>query len=400
MIKLNLTNLFVIALILFFFHPPSAIANPLDEKNIFERFKKPMPEVTELTKEELFAVTRPVKDKPYNQDVLAYTMRVPKDWTDSGSKSSSNFVLSEKLFLELNSFYGKPTPFGRSRIEIQALNMEDNLTVEQWYLKYILDGGMTTEGFVTHDYDKIESLMVVMEQDFSYYLRTLAIKNENKIIMVKYYVPVNFISEEAVMQAAVIGTFELTSPQPPREIDSEVYRFLDVAEIKYPIGWKVYAKPMRSVDYMDINMVNLEEVQTSINHVNKVSVSSNGKIDVTVVATSNQSTLIDEVNKYKKKIELSGVLIGEKTDGYGEFEYNEDMDFALTDIYLGVDSTNNQNEYEFWFSVLVGGNYYYFIMLLTPSRNDNFPTWAENVQNYKFILANFKPMSGAFLERQ
>ncbi len=391
-------QIFAFALFLTTAAPPTpAFAS---DTGIFERFKKPMMEIPELSQDDFTTQSRPVKDMPYDQKSLAYSMRIPKAWQASEARSSSNFMLSEKLFLELNAFYGPASAFGRSRIEIQALKMEKNLNAEQWYLKYILESGSTTEGFVTHDDNKVETLMVVMEQDFSYYLRTLVVKNENQIIMVKYYVPVNFMKEEAATQAAVIGSFEVTYPLPAKEAPSEIYRFLDVAELKYPLGWKIYSSPMRSVDYMDISMVNLEDTGAPQNTSNNVSVSSNGKIDITLVATSEKNTLLDEIAEYKKKIELSGVLIGEKALGYGEFQYDEDMDFALTEVYSGVDSTNNQTEYEFWFTAFVGGNYYYFVMLLTPSRNENFPIWADNIQNYKYIISSMKPMSGAFLERQ
>ncbi len=368
-----------------------------ESEDIFARFQKPMPEVTPIEKDDFFTQTRPIKDIPYNQDALGYTMRIPKDWIDTDSKSSSNFILSEKLFLDLNGFYGPASHFGRSRIEIQALNLDSKLTIEQWYLKYVLEAGMTPEGFVTHNPNKVESLMVVMESDFSYYLRTLVLRNENKVIMVKYFVPVGFIQQEASMQAAVIDSFELLKVMPSAPPASEVYRFLDVAELSYPVGWKVYAQPMRSVDYMDATLVNVEGVPGGGNKGNS---SSNGKLDVSLVLTSDERTLIDEIMNYKKKMELSGVLIGDKYVGYGEFKHSEEMDFGISEVYRGVDSSNNQSEYEFWFSVLVGGNYYYFMMLLTPSRNENFSIWAENVQNYHFILENFKPMSGAYLERQ
>lgn len=355
-----------------------------------------MPDISLIEQSEFIAQTRPVKDIPYNQDALGYTLRIPKDWLDTESKSSSNFILSEKLFLELNSFYGPASPFGRSRIEIQALSLESNLTIEQWYLSYILEAGMTPEGFITHSADKVESLMVVMEDDYSYYLRTLVVRNENKIIMLKYYVPVGFMQEKAAMQASVLNSFDVLKDIPRNPIDSEVYRFLDVAELKYAPEWKVYAAPMRSVDYMDATLVNLENSggsQTSRNS------PSQGKVDVTLVLISDEKTLIEEIMDYKKKMETSGVLVGEKYIGYGETKYNEKMDFGISEVYKGVDSRNNQSEYEFWFTVLIGGNYYYFVMLLTPSRNENFTVWANNIQNYHFMIENFKPMSGAYLER-
>lgn len=363
------------------------------EVDIFERFKKDMPEIAEMDKEEFISKTRPIKDTPYNQKSLAYSIRIPKDWIATQQKSSGNFVLSEKLFLELNRFYGPASPFGRSRIEIEALNLDTNLTVEQWYLKYILEAGMTTEGLVVHNRDRVESLVVAMDGEFSYYLRTLVVRNENKVIMAKYYVPVSFMQQEASMQQAVIGSFQILYQTERKQIDSNVYRFLDVAEVRYPKTWEVFSKPMRAVDYMDAALINVEGGRGT-------SSSSNGKVDITVVLQSDKRTLIEEIAAYKKKIQLNGLLVGDKIKGYGDFNHSKEMDFGISEVYRGIDSTNNQSEYEFWFSVLVGGNYYYLMMLLTPSRNDNFSIWANNVQNYHFILENFQPMSGAYLERQ
>ncbi len=389
----NVLKLFCLTIILCFSYVSSAHA---EKKDIFDRFKKSMPEIPLIEQGEFIAQTRPVKDVPYNQDALGYTLRIPKDWLDTESKSSSNFMLSEKLFLELNSFYGPASPFGRSRIEIQALSLESNLTIEQWYLAYILEAGMTPEGFVTHSADKVESLMVVMEKDYSYYLRTLVVRNENKIIMLRYYVPVGFMQEEAAMQASVVNSFGILKEIPKSPMKSEIYRFLDVAELRYGTQWKVFAAPMRSVDYLDATLVNLENGGSG-----KVSTNSpsQGKIDVSLILISDEKTLVEEIMEYKKKMELNGVLVGEKYIGYGEMVYNEKMDFGISEVYKGIDSRNNQSEYEFWFTVLIGGNYYYFMMLLTPSRNDNFAVWASNVQNFRFMIENFKPMSGAYLER-
>ena len=363
--------------------------------DIFARFRKDMPKLELLDNKKFIEETKPIKKKPYGDDSLAYSIRIPKDWIEREDKSSSNFILSEKLFLDLNVFYGRPTIMGRVRLEIEALNLEENLTVEQWYLKYILEGGYAMEGFVVHNEDLVESLMVVMEKDYSFYLRTLITINGTKIIMVKYYVPVAFIQEQAAMQQQVLSSFKLSNKKDRQLIGLESYRFLDVAEISYPETWRVFAKAMRNVDIMNASIINVK--QDDKGNINNSS--PDGKVDVTVVSSSIQSNLIDYVKEYKTSIEANGVLIGEKIKDDYPFTYDESMDFAITEVYKGIDSANNMSEYEFWSSILVGGNYYYFLMLLTPSRNENFAIWAENTQNYKIILQKFKPLAGAFLER-
>ncbi|MGH1377332.1 MAG: hypothetical protein ACRBB3_00770 [Alphaproteobacteria bacterium] len=365
--------------------------------DIFSRFKKDMPKVELLSDEEFKKLTKQVKKKPYGDKALAYKIRIPEKWTEKESGSSSNFVLSSKLFLELSSFYGKPTVDGRSRIEISVLKLERNLTAEQWYLKYIIEGGFATHGFVVHNKKKAESLMILLEKDRSYYLRTVVILNGNSVIMMRYYVPVGNMQKEAVMQAQVSESFEVLYEMDRPLEKMMIYSFLDIIDLKYPKEWKVYTNPVRDVDRMSVTVMNTKEYFDL--HGALSSTSTDAKLDVTVVSSSSQSTLVEEVAKYKQKMEADGLLIGKKIANRDEYKYSDNMDFALTEIYEGGDGSSEFNEYEFWFTVMVGGNYYYFLNLLTPSRNDNFGVWAENTQHYKRIIKEMSPMTGAFLER-
>ena len=381
--------------------PESASAEVSNELDIFERFKKPMPDLPLPSYERFVEVTKPVAKKPYDEDVLAYSMRIPKEWEEGVDKSSTNFILSEKLFLELSSYYGPPTISGRSRIIIEALNMEGNLTAEQWYIKYILEGGYTTEGLVVHNTNKVESLMVIMEKDYSYYLRSMIMINGDKIIMVKYFVPIQYFQEQAVIQAMVMASFQMTHPIKRKYAEMIPYRFLDIAEIRYPADWNVYAKPVRNMERLKVTLLNTRKLGSVFDPKTRRmgATQTEGKLDVTVISSTVKNTLIEEIAEYKEQIEAEGMLIAERLAEDYEFTYSDKIDFALTEVYRGLDSSDNMAEYEFWYTVLVGGNYYYFIMLLTPSRNDMFGVWAENIENYKLIVANFRPMVGAFLER-
>ncbi|PCI56247.1 MAG: hypothetical protein COB36_05570 [Alphaproteobacteria bacterium] len=385
----------LLTLVSFTLHSPHTFAAGAED--IFTRFKKAMPKVNKLSDEEFEKATKSVKKKPYGEKALAYNLRIPEDWTEKDSGSSSNFVLSSKLFQELNVFYGKPTVYGRSRLTIDVLKLEGNLTAEQWYLKYILEGGFTTVGFVVHNEKRVESLMVFLEKDRSFYVRTVVLFNGDNVIMVRFYVPVANIAVEAAMQAQVIESFTLLYEVEKPAVEMMTYSFLDIIDLKYPKGWRVYTKPVRDLDRMTVTLMNTKEFLNKYGLIE--SSSTQAKMDVTVVSSSSQSTLVEEVAKYKQKMERDGMLIGKKLETDDAFIYNENIDFALTEIYEGGDASNEFSEYEFWFTVMVGGNYYYFLMLLTPSRNDRFGIWAENTQNYKRIVEEISPMAGAFLER-
>lgn len=386
-VSLALFSIFLVSVVI---NPSPAFAS---KGSILERFKKPMPEIPDMDQEEFIKNTKPVSKTPNGDEALAYSMRIPKDWTEREDYSSPNFVLNENLFLDLNVYYGKPTFMGRSRIEVQALKINSNLTIEQWYLKFILEGGYAMEGFVAHTPDKVESFMVVMEGDYSFYQRTLVTVNGDKIILVKYFIPVAFIQQAASMQQEIIRSFKLTNPTPRELPKMQIYRFLDVAEMAYPENWKVFTGDKDSVDRMLVSILNLGE------GANKASASTLGRVDVNVVSTSVQPDLLEQIKDYKKEVEAGGLLVGEKIEESYEFTYDNDMEFAITEVYEALDSTSNLSDYEIWFSVFVGGNYYYFLMMLTPSRNENFGVWADNTQNYKQMVKRFQPLSGAFIER-
>lgn len=77
--------------------------------------------------------------------------------------------------------------------------------------------------------------------------------NGDNVIMVKYYVPTPLMNEQAIMQKAVLQSFELQYNIPRSDLGLESYRVLDVVKIDYPEDWKVYAQPVRTVDYMDVS---------------------------------------------------------------------------------------------------------------------------------------------------
>lgn len=366
------------------------------ENDIFKRFKKPIPEVNLMSEEEFIKKTREVTKVPYDEDVLAFTMRVDKTWEEKEGGGLGNIMLSEKLFQDIITFYGNPTISGRSRLEVQALNIEGTLTAEQWYIKYILEGGFTTEGFKTHSDNKVESLMVVMDRDYSFYLRTMVFINGSKVIMVRYYVPVHYIQEQAAMQAQVLASFKLKYNKPRVLAEMASYRFLDVLEAQYPKTWKLYPKTMRTADRMEATLLNIKEIPGGIGQA--ASVSTQGRVDIVVLSAATNQSLVQQVDSFKKHIEGMGMIVGDKLETV-EFEYNESMDFGLSESYGAVDSSNSLSDYELWYSVMVGGNYYYMMLLLTPSRNENFATWADNTQNFKIMVGKLTPMIGAFLER-
>ncbi len=362
-----------------------------------DRFKKPMPEVESMPEDEFLKKTKLYEDVPYGDKILAYSIRYPKGWVMGEQKVSSSFQLDTKLFSNLNKWYGPPRMGGRSRMEVKAVNMEYQLTAEQWYLQYVLESGLTLQGFKVYSDKKVESLMIIMEGDISYYLRSVAIINGKRVVMAQYYVPMYFWNQEKAMQKQCIESFKVKNPKDELIEKMLSFQFLDIAEVKYPESWRVYAKPLRNITRMNMKVLNVR--QTKSGYTGATQEAIEGQVDVTLVSTITSDSLLKEIDTYKKSLEGMGMLVGKKIKDVNNYKYNKDFSFAATEVYKGIDSTNDSVDYELWFTVLVSGNYYFFLTLLTPARSESYVTWARNTEAYKLIIENTAPYVEELNER-
>lgn len=361
-----------------------------------ERFKKPMPPVDLLPEQQFLEMTQEHSAVPYGDKSLAYSLRWPKTWSAGEEKSSSNFELNTKLFTSINIWYSPPRMGGQSRIEVKAVDLEFQLTAEQWFLRTVLESGQTLEGFTVHSDKKVEALMIVMEEDTSYYVRTVTILNGKRVLQAQYFVPMLFWGEERAMQAQCLSSFNVTYPTESMIENMLAFQFLDVAEVKYPESWKARAKPLTSVEHMNVKFLNIRETKSLGGRIEE---SIEGQVDATLVSAETSESLINELETYKKSLEGTGMLLGKKLENREDYAYSENFSFALTEVYEGIDSTNDSMEYELWVSVMVSGGYYYFVSLLTPSRNESYFTWARNTQTYKQIVQGTAPSAGGFLDK-
>ena len=359
------------------------------------RLKKPMPPIDLMPKDQFLSLSEEYKTIPYGDKSLGYSLRWPKGWVAGEDKGSSNFELNTKLFTSINIWYSPPRMGGRSRIEVKAVDLEFQLTAEQWFLQNVLESGQTLEGFTVHSLNKVEALMIVMEEDISYYVRTMTIINGKRVIQAQYFVPMFFWNEEKAMQAQCLDTFSATYPTESMIEEMLDFQFLDVAVVKYPESWKVRSKPLTSVERMNVKFLNIRETKSFVGVVEE---SVEGQVDATLVSSQTSPSLIKEINEYKKTLEGTGMLIGKKIENMEDYQYSNNFSFSLTEVYEGIDSTNDSMEYELWVTVMVSGGYFYFISLLTPSRNESYFTWARNTQSYKLIIEGTNPTGAGFYD--
>jgi len=356
-------------------------------QKILNQYKKPLPVVPAMDDAAFQEATTYYKETPFGDEQLAYEISLDKSWKKMTDGGLSNYKLSNRLLGEVARYYGPPGLEARSRFTIHALDLEYQLSAEQWFLQYVLANGFTPMGIKVHNENKVEALYVLLEKDITYVVRAIAHLNGKRMVLAQYFITDQVWNDENSMQAKSIDSFKLTNIKEEIIEKMLAFQFLDVAEFKYPVSWDLRAPPLRSIDRMGIKLINTQKGG-----------SLDGQIEVHLSSTFVAKSLIEEVERFKKGIEEKGLILGElieKEDGY---IFDDNIQFASVEVYGVTDKNGALVNYEFWFTVMASGGYYYFVTLLTPARDDDFFVWSRNTETYRLVVQSVTPLEESLAE--
>lgn len=368
-----------------------ALPLPAAAQKIMEAYKKSMPDVALLEPKQFDASSFLHKDIPLGQASLEHSIRIPKAWSKDPEIGQPPITLNNKIFTEIARFYSPFKDDTRSFLKIDLMEMEFNFSAEQFFLKYLLSFNYTMQGFRVIDRNSAESLYVVLDGDREYIVRSVMTINGRHVFLVQYYMPTEFWTDEKSQQASVMSSFKV--PNKAEEFVEPMlpYRFLDVAEVQYPKSWELRSRTFRSLDRMDIDVLNIstkKEGETTARSVRLL----DGKVKLSLVSYFSTESLDQEIEKIKTEFSDSGMLLGDKLDAPQDIGFNEQYEFTEVEIFQATDKNNINAKYEFWLAAMGFGEYYYFATLLTPSRDEDYFLWARNTESFKAMLASFKPM--------
>ena len=364
-------------------------------QKFLENYKIPMPDIPLMPEAEFNEKTTSYTDVPYDDQAMAYEVRVGKDWTKSRDASSTNASIGNKILGELVKFYGPPRLDQRSYMTIKALKLDYHLTAEQWFIQYLLQNSYTLQGIRTLDDNRVEAMYVYVEKDVTYVVRTMAQLNGNRAVIAQYYAPSTSWEEEKQMQAQSVSSFRLLNKVEDNVEAMEKYHFLDIAELEFPTSWSLQADQLMSIDRLKIMMLNVasEEVKKDVKY--KM---LNGKIGVSLVSYHDMTSVSDEIKKFKEDFRKSGMLIGDYIEARNDFKLNSSMTALPVEIYEATDTGNDILDYELWFLLMESGDYYYLMSLLTPSRDEDYFLWSRNTQTFRVIAKSLAPLVGSLTD--
>ncbi len=344
---------------------------------------KPLSEVEFLEEEAFENQTKLIDETPYDDQFLSYQVRLPKDWMENSTNLNAVNTLDDsgapQNVLGIVSSYISPAKnYQRSFFTVEAVELTHEISARSWFIHYILKSGLSLEQVGLEDGEQAEAVYIEVQGDITYVVRVKSIINGPRMVLARYYVPVELYKDEKVQQAQIINSFELTNRQDVNIEPLEIHGFLDQTYFSYPASWTLNAPSVRSIDRMEAQLFHRKENGTMA-----------GQINMFLINKDLKTSRSQEIKYYKDQFNLPDYAIDSLIETV-ETQHLPEVIFSKTQAYLMKATRTRLLDYELWLSVLENEKYIYIMALFTPARNDDFYTWARNTESFKLILSNIR----------
>lgn len=299
-------------------------------------------------------------------------------------KSSRDIIVPEESSVRLLGpvarYVGPSNMLASSRLEISAMQLNHDITARNWFLHYILTRNYTLTGMEIVSDNRVEAEYVLIEKGIGYVVRTAAISNGQRMVLVSYYVPEKFWEKEKVVQEMVINSFHFVNPEKTVIDDKKIHGFLDLVKFSYPASWKLIAPNIFTIENMTAKLLYSMDATTL-----------QGEIDINLISTELDTNLMKEVEYIRADLKKRGLGIGAALDTNNTYQFGDKITFSRVEAYGVAGEKKEFIDYEFWLAIMVEDRYYYIVTMLTPGRKSDFYTWALNTETFAFVIQSMMP---------
>lgn len=371
--------------------------------DISEGLAPPMPEIPRLPDEVFMGGTVEVSDEPLGDKWLAYSMRIPAEWEKVGALyTEGEFSLSKKFLQEIGRYWGPAVITGtRSYISIHAIILDYQVAAEQWLLNYLLARNVAIEGFVTHDMYRAEALYVEVEGDKAYKVRLLVQLNGKRAILVHHYEALDQWDNMKAAQKQVLESFTVLNRDSAFGEDMTRHDILDITSVKYPVSWTMSKPVIRSIDRLMIKVLNVpDRGQDKMAGLDFGTKTHDGKIEMRMVSKFEAHSLEEEIERHEKDLMRTGLTLGDVLETREDVYFDDDILFGKVEVYNVTNQNDLLAQYESWIAMMADQDYFYFVSLLTPSREDNYFLWSRNMHTFRLFLENIEPNTNSRIRKE
>lgn len=342
---------------------------------------------------EFDAQTMLVKEDPFKDSQVVFQVKLPQKWMKL-EVASKDQNLGADLYRQLAAYTSPPRLEHASFFRVKSIDLTALIPVDDWFIGYMLQMGFSVEGMRIVSPHKLIAQYTLFENSEPYITRAVVTMTGSKIILVEYLVHQENYAAEKDVQIMAMNSFDLLYPKEESTIKMQVYSFADIAKFEYPANWMVHTYGITQINRMDASVLNAVNARNiARNGIEITELQMTGRIDVSAVSKTLKTTVSQEIDLLKKDLEKKKYKLGKYIETINTIELNPLIKSGRIDVYEMGSEVKKLAGYEYWVAVLQTDNRYYLVRLITVSRGEDFVTWAENTETYRFVLKSLSPAS-------
>ena len=290
-------------------------------------------------------------------------------------------MLSARVLGIVGRYVGAPVNLVRSYITIEAQTLNYEISAQNWFVNFILSNGFSLTALTEKNSREVEALYVQVEGDQTFVVRTRVVLNGQNLMVIRYYLPQENYETEHAQQEQVMSSFRLLLPVNEKIEKQAQYGFLDQSYFNYPESWALKEKNILSVERMSAVLFQAKQE----NEGKKRLIILEGHIKINVISRLLKTTLQQEIETFRANLKIPNYTVGKLIEQI-QYDYDTSIKSGQAQVYtLTPSDPINMQEYEFLVTVMEGEDYYYITSMITPSRQEDFYTWAQNMEAAKII---------------
>ncbi len=350
-----------------------------------------------MSREDFEAKTVPMQETPLGNKYLAFKIRLPKGWArlDVPQGKGGQRELSKGILGDISQYLGPSVLDVRSSFRLRANELPFDISARDWFLNYMMVNNYNLQGLDLSSEKRAQAQYVKLEGGHQYVVRATAQINGQRVILAEYIVPIEAWEAEKDMAKMAMASFVLKNEDPGTVELMNDYSFVDIAKFEFQNSWFLNAPPISSIERMGASIINLKggnSRKSNFRDQNNDMLLMDGRVDLSIVTKSKDTTLKEEVQDLKDQMRQRGLVLGDYIETAEGWKHHKAITFSKIEAYKINNERNKLADYEQWIGVFETPRRYYFVRLLTLGRHDNFLIWARNMKTYKTVIETLAPV--------
>lgn len=346
---------------------------------------KQLPQPNEMSEEEFKAKTSEIIYRNETDPAIAYQIRLPDSWKEVPFANLKNYESDNKVFGDVGLYLSPVNSLGRARFEVQVHELYNEMYIEHWLIKRLLDQGSTLRSINAKDQDQVEAVYVQFKDNVTYVAHTKAFINGPRIIQGTFLVPVERFEEMRDLQIHSTRSFRYLVQDTKRVEELRSYAYLDQKMFDYPQSLFIQSNDVITEEELELTILSQDKNGFPV-----------GRYLVNIYSKSADFSLQENVREVIANLEAEGLIIKDKIEEKN-YKTSDIVTFSSVEVYNMARKTSEYLRYEedpvtqeLWMAILASPDFFMILSLITPTREMDVFNWSRNTRAFEIIVSSYR----------